>query len=177
MIQKTTLARPYAQALFELARDTQCMPLWSKVLSILLAVVQVPELQSLLEDRSLPKSILAKTLLDIMGPYLHEEGQHFLQLLVLNRRIFVLSDIASLYETLCLESQQRLKVRYETCIPLSPADKEKARKIFSRYFAKTVELEEAINEHLLGGYVASAGNVVIDASIAGYLDYLKGASV
>ena len=56
-------------------------------------------------------------------------------------------------------------------------EKEKTTQVLSQYFNKTVELDSQINESLLGGYRAQAGSVVIDASIVGYLDYLKGANV
>ncbi|MBP6103662.1 MAG: F0F1 ATP synthase subunit delta [Gammaproteobacteria bacterium] len=177
MVENITVARPYAKAIFEVARDTACMPWWSGILSVLSAMVQEPGIRCLIKDKSVSQSILEKTLLDLCGQWLSLQAQNFLKLLILNRRLSLLPDIATLYETMCLASKQRLRVYYETSIALTTAEKEKTTQVLSQYFNKTVELDSQINESLLGGYRAQAGSVVIDASIVGYLDYLKGANV
>jgi len=177
MVENITIARPYAKAIFQIARFAACMPLWSGVLSVLSTMVQAPRIQCLIADKSLPPSILEKALFDLCGQWLNLEAQNFLKLLILNRRLSLLPDILRLYETMCLESQQRLQVRYETCTALTASEKEKTIRALSQYFHKTVDLDDQTNESLLGGYRAYAGSVVIDASISGYLDYLKGANV
>jgi F-type H+-transporting ATPase subunit delta len=177
MVENITVARPYAKAIFELARDAECMPLWSGILSVLNAMVQEPRVRCLIDDKSVSQSILEKTLLHLCEQWLSLQAQNLLKLLILNRRLSLLPEILTLYETMCLASQQRLQVRYETCTALTPAEKEKTTQALSRYFHKTVVLDDQINESLLGGYRARAGSVVIDASIVGYLDYLKGANV
>ena len=177
MVENITIARPYAKAIFEIARDAACMPVWSGVLSVLNAMVQDPRIQCLIVDKSVPQSILEKTLLDLCAQWLSLQAQNFLKLLIFNRRLSLLPDILRLYETMCLESQQRLQVRYETCTVLTAAEKEKTTQALSQYFHKTVDLDDQINDSLIGGYRARVGSVVIDASIVGYLAYLKGANV
>jgi F-type H+-transporting ATPase subunit delta len=177
MVENITVARPYAKAIFELARDAACMPLWSAVLSVLSAMVQESPIRCLIDDKSLSPSILEKTLLPVCGPWLNVQAHNLITLLILNRRLLLVPDIATLYETMCLESAQRLRVRYETSAALTASEKEKARQALSRYFHKTVDLDHQVNDALIGGYRACAGSVVIDASIAGCLAYLKGANV
>ncbi len=177
MVEKKTLARPYAKAIVALAASKSDRLLWSNVLSLLVTIVRGHKIQALIKNKSLGRLALEKTLFDLCSDMLNPKAKNLIKVLIYHRRLALLPDIFELYEALCLESEQKIRLDYYTKNPLDSLEKEKVHQSLSRFFKKALVLEYHIDEHLLGGYRVQAGSMVIDASIAGYLDYLKGANV
>ncbi len=177
MVEKKTLARPYAKAIVELADSTGDQGLWSEVLSLLVEMTQSDKIQQLIHNKSLARPSLEKILLDLCVKPLNTNAKNLIKILIYHRRLYLLPEILESYKALCLEAEGRVQVNYYTSKPLDSFQKEAVYQHLSRYFQKTLVLDYYVEEALLGGYVARAGSRVIDASISGYLDDLKGANV
>src|SRR3989338_1891384 len=59
MAETTTIARPYAQAAFELARAENALPAWSEMLNLAAAVAHDPQLAALLGSPRISRRQLA----------------------------------------------------------------------------------------------------------------------
>src|SRR5512139_1532848 len=95
----TTVARPYAEAVFERARETGRLGEWSEILQFLAVALREPELVAFVTDPKLTPAQRTELLLDVGGARLDTEAQNLIRVLVENDRLVVLPEIAALYET------------------------------------------------------------------------------
>ena len=81
MAEKATVARPYARAVFELARDNDALTEWSKMLVDASLVSTDDRVESLFTDPRVSTQQLADLITGICGDGLNELGQNFIRVL------------------------------------------------------------------------------------------------
>ncbi|MGY3266950.1 F0F1 ATP synthase subunit delta [Lysobacter sp. HA35] len=172
MSQALTLARPYARAAFNAARDEGRVTAWSQALAFAARVAADPQAQAVLKHPQLT-SDNASSLLAIDGA--DASVQRFVTMLADNRRLELLPEIAGLFEQLRAEAERVVKARVTSASQLSDAELAAIRDGLKRRFGREVELEPAIDTSLIGGAVIDAGDVVIDGSVKGKLERLQSA--
>jgi len=177
MADNNTIARPYAQAAFELAP-------WSAGLTIageLLADGQVAEFLSdpaLNNDKRLEflAGLFKKAKAKVLAGG-DKKGTNFLKLLLEYRRISVLPEIAQHFETLKANVENTVDVTVSSATPLSAAQQKEIAKALEKRLGRDINLETEIDENLIGGAVIKAGDVVIDGSLRARLDSLSNALI
>lgn len=172
MSQALTLARPYARAAFNAARDEGRVTAWSQALAFAARVAADPQAQAVLKHPQLTSG-KASSLLAIDGA--DASVQRFVTMLADNRRLELLPEIAGLFEQLRAEAERVVKARVTSASQLSDAELAAIRDGLKRRFGREVELESAIDTSLIGGAVIDAGDVVIDGSVKGKLERLQSA--
>jgi F-type H+-transporting ATPase subunit delta len=173
MAERATLARPYAKAIFEIASHDQNYDNWSNVLNLLSLMMLDPQMLPLIKDKTVSPQVIMDLIVSIAGPYLDETSQNFVRLLITNRRLIILPEIAFLYEQFRSDAENSVDVEFFTPVPVPTQEEEKFEKILEKYLSKKVHLIYKIDEQLLGGFVARAGNYVIDGSLKSRLANLK----
>lgn len=173
MIEKTTLARPYAKAIFNIALSTGRFKEWSNTLAVLASISKDTEVQRLLRDRTIPPEKLASFFEAIFPLTLSAQEKNLLHILAFKRRLSVLPEMETLYENLCNETENRLPVELESVIPLTETQKRDFTIFLGERFGKKIDLNNSINPDLIGGFWIKAGDKVIDGSIRGRLEQLK----
>ena len=176
MSEPLTLARPYARAAFETARAHNALAAWSNHLAFSAQAMADARVRSLAGDPRLSHTELVGLLLP-PGETADSAFAVFLGLLVENRRVDLLADIAALFEELKRESERTVLVtlRSASAVPAPQADAIKAA--LKKRFAREIELEQRIDPAVIGGAVIDAGDVVIDGSVRGRLERLQSALV
>jgi F-type H+-transporting ATPase subunit delta len=172
MAESTTVARPYAQAVFQLARDTQSLDAWSDTLALAAAVAADAEMQPLLDSPRLTETQLGELFAGICGDGLSEQGRNFIRLLAENRRLDVLPEIARLYEALRNEAEGAIQARLITALPATEEQKAVLIKALKQRLGRDIQLESSVDPSLLGGAIIRAGDLVIDGSVQGKLTRL-----
>jgi F-type H+-transporting ATPase subunit delta len=171
-IDATTLARPYAEALFARAQETASLDAWSETLELLAAVAQDAAMAEAISDPLLDRADLCQLILDIGGDKLGGEAQNLVQLLVENGRLPVLPEIAALYEQLKAESQQILKVHVRSAYEFTPDQEQQIATGLKRKLGLDVTITSEHDQSLIGGVHIRAGDLVIDGSIRGKIEQL-----
>ena len=176
MSQALTLARPYARAAFALARDHGRLADWTRALDFAARVAAHPQVAALLGH---PKLTDADAIALLAPPQLPDEAGdrfgRFLGLLLDNRRLALLPEIAGLYEELRAEAERVVKARITSAQALPAAELDSLKAALKRRFGREVEVETAVDASLIGGAVIDAGDVVIDGSLRGKLERLQSA--
>jgi F-type H+-transporting ATPase subunit delta len=170
--EKTTIARPYAEAVFDRAQETDTLDLWSDMLALLSAVVVSPEISGLIDNPKLSRARLKELLLEIGGGRLSEEGQNLVRVLVDNDRIALLAHIAALYERLKHERQGKLQVQVAAAYALNKAQEQALADALKERLGRDIEITAEKDASLIGGIVIRAGDLVIDGSVRGQLKKL-----
>ena len=169
MAELTTLARPYAKAVFELAREQSQLGNWSEILSLLAVVAQDERVQALLSHPSITADAKAQAIIEVSGEKLGEAGKNFVRLLAENKRLSLLPEISELYENLKAQQEATVDVVVETAFELSAEQTDRLIKSLQAKLQRSVNLETVTNKALLGGVVIRAEDLVIDASVRGRL--------
>lgn len=173
MLEKMTLARPYAKAIFTLATQKKQQSQWLQTLQIFAEISESPKMQRLIRDSSLPPESIASGFEEIFPLPLDQEGKNLLNLLALKKRLWVLPQIAVYYEKLCDEANQILPVEFMSVISLTDRQKKEFSDSLSKRFKKVIQMETKIDPSLIAGFWIRAGDQVIDGSIRGHLEQLK----
>ena len=172
MAEKSTIARPYAKALFELALEQKKLDACSQVLAIGAAVVSDGRVKKLLTSPHVTTDQLASLMIDIGGKSLDAEGQNFMRVLASNRRLGLLPEIAVIFEKLKAEAEKVVDVTVTAAAPLSADQQRDYASALRQRLKNDVRLHCEVDPALLGGAILRADDLVIDGSLRGRLDRL-----
>ena len=175
MSQALTLARPYARAAFSLARDGGTLAGWSDALGFAARVAADPQVAALLGHPGLSSADAVALVQPERSGIDAETFGRFIGLLVDNRRLGLLPEIAGLFDELRFEAEKVVKARVTSAAALPAGELDTLKAALRKRFGRDVELETAVDENLIGGAVIDAGDVVIDGSLRGKLDRLQSA--
>ena len=170
MADKSTIARPYAKAAFEEARDHGRLGPWAEALRTAAAVVRDSRVEALLGNPRVTPEELATLVIEIAGPQLDEEGRNFVRTLAGNRRLPLLPEIAALFDELKSEAEGVVDVTVTSAAPLDDSQRGKLAAALQRRLGRSVHLQCATDPTLIGGAVLRAGDLVIDGSLRGRLE-------
>ena len=168
----TTIARPYAEAVFQRAVETDKLDLWSEMLGLLGTAVADPMLSEVLANPELSRRQKAELMLDIGGGHLSGEGQNLVRLLAENGRIGVLPEIAEAFEYAKAEHEGSVDVEVTTAFALKPAQEEALASALKKKLGREVRITSHEDPELIGGFRLRAGDMVIDGSVAAQLSQL-----
>lgn len=184
MADNNTIARPYAQAAFELANESGELATWSEGLGIggkLLADGQIATFLSnptLDDDKRLE---FLTGLFSAAGASVlaggDKKGRNFLRLLLEYGRVVALPEIAEHFEALKANVENTVDVTVTSAAPLSDAQQQTISSALKERLGRSIKLETEIDEKLIGGAVIKAGDVVIDGSLRARLDSLTNALI
>lgn len=170
MADKSTIARPYAKAAFEEARDRKRLGPWSEALRTAAAVIGDPRVEALLGNPHVTPEELAALVTGIAGPQLDEQGRNFVATLADNRRLAVLPEISAHFDELKSEAEGVVDVTVTSAAPLDDSQRGKLTTALERRLGRSVRLQCATDPGLIGGAVLRAGDLVIDGSLRGRLE-------
>ena len=184
MADNNTVARPYAQAAFEVARESGTLA----ELSASFAAAK-----ALLEDGQVAEFMAMPTLTDderlefLQGLFAEavgegsvfaggsQHGTNFLKLLLENDRVPVLPEIADQFEALKAKVENTVDAVITSAAPLSKEQQQAMADSLQAKLGREVHVTTEIDENLIGGAVIRAGDVVIDGSLRARLNGLANA--
>ncbi len=172
--EKTTIARPYAEAVFSLAEQSGTLDQWSEMLELLASIAGDAKVAEIIEDPNFASEQIAALLLDVAEDSLNTEGANLLRVLAENDRLAFLPEIRELFETRKSESQGSMEVHVASAYALQAAETRALAEALSKKLGKVVNITSEKDPSLIGGAVIRAGDLVIDGSVRGRLAQLAG---
>ncbi|NOX42860.1 MAG: F0F1 ATP synthase subunit delta [Gammaproteobacteria bacterium] len=173
MAEISTIARPYSQAVFELAQSQKKLTEWSQMLGFLASVVTEPHMQSLISNTSIKKEQLTKLMDDICSDKLDDAGRNLIKVLMENRRLGLMPEISNQFETLRADAEGTIEAELVCAFDVTDAQLNKISKALQKRLGRKVSLKAQVDNNLIGGAIVRAGDVVIDGSAVGRLEKLS----
>jgi F-type H+-transporting ATPase subunit delta len=173
MAEKSTIARPYAVAAFGLAKEKNELAKWSDMLGFAAVVVTDEAMQDYINNPKIEQETLSRLMLEICGDQLNEMGKNFIKVLVANKRLNVLPEIAVLYNELRADAEKTVEAEVISAFPLTDAQQNSLIEGLKKRLGREVSLVSKVDENLLGGAIVRAGDLVIDGSASGQLSKLE----
>ncbi|SFU49801.1 F0F1 ATP synthase subunit delta [Halomonas korlensis] len=173
MAETSTVARPYARAAFEYARDHEALDVWADVLVKLGRVAAVRDVQKLLMHPGLTAERKVALLLELAEVDTDEAVRRFLETLGVKNRLPALTAIAEQFERLRAELEQRVDVTVVSAYPLDDKQQNKLAGALKKRLNREISITTQVDPALLGGVILRAGDTVIDGSVRGRLTRLS----
>jgi F-type H+-transporting ATPase subunit delta len=175
MAELATVARPYAAAAFNHAKQQGQLAQWSQMLSFLVAILGDARVQRALQNPDLTRAGVEGTVLGITGENIDGAGRNFLTLLIRNDRLDALPAIREQFEQLKADQENQVEARIDSAFPLTD---EQLRSVVQRLEQRTqrkVKAQVSLAPELIGGVRVQIGDDVWDGSVRGRLDMLAAA--
>ncbi len=169
MAERATIARPYAKAAFEFARDAEGLARGSAGREFAAQIVADPRVAAHTHNPRCPPAALVELIGAVAGVRLDGPMRNFLGVLAENRRLLLLGEIAAQFATLRAAVENTVDVAVTSAVPLDEAQIGRLADALSARLARTVRLHCDVSPSLLGGAVLRVGDLVIDGSLQGNL--------
>ena len=168
------VARVYAQALFDLARDRgRGDAIGTELAEIAALLCGTPELRTFLETPALGPAVKTRALGAALGGRADPLVVDFLCLLVDNRRADALESIAAVYRQLADVAAGRMRVRAESAVGLPEDLRARMAADLGARLRRECILETVQRPELLAGLVLTVGDTVFDGSVRSRLRRLR----
>ena len=184
MADNNTVARPYAQALFEVAQDNNVLGELSESLSAAKALLGDGQVVDYLAAPSFSNDKRLEFLQGLFGKTVgngsmfaggSQHGTNFFRLLLENDRIAALPEIADQFEALKAKIENTVDAVVTSASPISESQQAAIAASLKQRLGRDVNVSTEIDENLIGGAVIRAGDVVIDGSLRARLEGLANA--
>jgi F-type H+-transporting ATPase subunit delta len=170
--ERATIARPYAKAAFEYAREAKTFAEWSRGLEVAAEIVADPRVSVLSTSPSLTAADLAGLVTDVGGANFNGGMQNFVRVLAENHRLLLLPEIAAQYEELRAAVENTVDVEVTSAVALDAAQSANLERALTVRLKRQVRMRNSVDSSLLGGAIVRAGDLVIDGSLKGRLERL-----
>ncbi|NNM52073.1 MAG: F0F1 ATP synthase subunit delta [Pseudomonadales bacterium] len=173
MAELTTLARPYAKAVFRLALEQKNLAEWSDVLALLAAFMHDKELAAYLSQPRWTAAEQAAALCKVAGEAVSPQAQALVGELAHYKRLTLLPYIAALYEQYRADQERSVEVQVTSAYDMTPEQTLQLKQALGRRLGREVHIASHTDASLLGGVIVHAGDLVIDASVRGRIAKLR----
>ena len=172
MTDSVTYSRPYAEAAYKIAVESNATSLWADNLMILSEVIKDAEVKAIIASPRVDD----KKSLSFLNSFLDKDDasfSNFLSIMINNKKIYFLDEVYKLFNDMLLNDQEITVAEVETAFALTESQKENLSKTLMKQHAQKVQIKEIINQDLLAGIKISVNNEVTDYSIRNKLNLMK----
>jgi F-type H+-transporting ATPase subunit delta len=163
----------YAKAFLSLASDQNAADIVGNDMKLIANTLATStDLNEALQSPVIPSSIKKSTLLEIFKNS-NKLTYNLIDTLITNNRINILGNVASKYNQLLDKSKGIEVATVTTAVALTDALKVSVLAKAKTFTGKDVEVENIIDESIIGGFILRIGDLQYNASIANQLNKLK----
>jgi F-type H+-transporting ATPase subunit delta len=166
-------ARRYAQAVFQIALEKDELDGWLDDLSVLVQAVENEEFTEFLDAPQVPAarkvSVVKEALGDSVGPL----ALNLVSLLASRNVAHIMPGVVEQYQRLLDAHRGVERAEVVSAVPLDDQQKGSIAALLEKIVGKEVQLVSRVEPSTLGGFVARAGDRVIDSSVRTKLDRMR----
>jgi F-type H+-transporting ATPase subunit delta len=168
----TTSVKRYAQAVFEIALESNKLKEWQSNLRKIAKIAQNTEFTNLIENPKLAFELKAKLAQEILGK-INPMALNLVYLLIAKGKLKNAGQLAEEYERLLNDHYGIKSAEVTTAIALDDAEKERLSHHLEAIIGKKVRIKIQVDPDILGGFIARIDDSLIDGSIRNKLEMLK----
>ena len=171
------VARPYARAAFAYAKDRGGVAEWSAALAVAAEASASSRMLAALESAEVSEAAL-KLLIELLEAPVGGEIpglRNLIRLLLENRRMEALGEIARQFEEFRREDARRVEAVMVSAAPVEQAQQQAIARALKARLGREVDFRFELDEGLLGGARIQVGDYVLDGSARAGLSNLASA--
>jgi F-type H+-transporting ATPase subunit delta len=164
----------YAKALFSLVKDDNSFDVQKKDMELLLQCIQeIPELQYVIQSPVIKSGEKSRLIMASFKDSFSPLTISFINLVLNHRREEYLAGISRYFLSLLKNEQGIRSASLVTATPLDEPLRQSIISLIARQFGAKVELQEAVDQKIIGGFILRVDDQQLDASIASKLQRIK----
>lgn len=167
-----TIARPYAEAIFQMALQNNNIKEWKNILIFINLIASSKKVSGFLSG-ALSSKDLALVFITISNDIVNEYGKNLIKLLAANQRLNITNNILKQFLKLESDYNNILIIKLSTAFDLEDKHIIKIQKILENFFLKKTKLLFTINPQILGGIIIKINDTVFNFSIQNHLKQLS----
>ena len=175
-MELVTIAKPYANALFEIAQQDKTHAQWKAILEAASQVLSDTQMQGFIASPKVSQkdksSAIQNLVSSAMGQKLNEKEHSFLDLLLENDRANAVPGILSIFEDSLNAFDDAKAFTITSAYKLNAKEEKQLISDLSDQYQASVSIDVTIDENLVGGLIIKQGDKVIDLSIKARSDEL-----
>ena len=175
MAEPSTIARPYAEAVFRLADGQGKLAEWSAALANLAAVAADERVRTAVSDPNLPDAKAAGLIISILAGKLTGDAENFVRVLAENDRLGVVTEIRAHFEALKNERESTIEADVYSAFDMDKAQLADLVARLEKNTGRKVKARVNVDKTLIGGVKVVIGDKVIDGSARAQLAALENA--
>lgn len=168
-MELTTIAKPYANAVFEITQQNSSYSDWKAVLEVGASITENAMIRDFIASPNSSKvkkvEAIAAVFASALSRVLSKQETAFVNLLLDNGRMNALPNILELFDAKSSLSSDAKVFEVISAYQLSAMEEKKIIGDLSDKYNTAVSIETSVNENLLGGVVIKEGDKVIDLSV------------
>jgi F-type H+-transporting ATPase subunit delta len=171
MAELATIARPYAEALFE-AAGGELAPTqhW---LDALAAVAQEPRLLQFAANPKVRADEVQRLIASVLAEPLPQRGVNFLRAVLDNDRLAALPEVARQFRALANARSGRSDALIFSAFPIADGELAALKTVLEKRFGRQLQTQVHIDSDLIGGVRVVVGDEVLDTSVRARLQQMK----
>jgi F-type H+-transporting ATPase subunit delta len=173
MAELATIARPYAEALFQAAKaDLNGAAGW---LDELAAIAQNGQLQQFASNPKITNAQVYDLIAGVIKAALSEQGKNFLRTVIDNGRLEALPEIAAQFRALKNAQSGLSDAVVYSAFPIDAQALTEVAASLEKRFGRKLNVSVALDADLIGGIRVVVGDEVLDTSVKARLEQMKAA--
>jgi F-type H+-transporting ATPase subunit delta len=171
--RRTTSARRFAEAAFELADASKSHDAWARDLELAARLLGDERVSRVLDNPSVPLREREDLVGRLVDRRVAKPVANLARLLVRRGRTGLLPAISVEFHRLLNEERGVVQALVTSAKPLDRDDRDAVREKVEAMTGEKVELQDEVDESLIGGLTVRIGDRLLDASIRGRLERLR----
>jgi F-type H+-transporting ATPase subunit delta len=174
MAELSTIARPYAEALFAAAHgDKAKLTLWAERVQVLADIAAMSDVQAAMGDPRLEDAQRTSIFLSLDQEGVDETLKNFVTLLVTNDRLLLLPFIAVRFHELKDKAEGIAQAEITSAFPMSDDQVADLITLLEPKFGLKLKPHVTIDASLIGGVRVAVGDQVLDTSVQAQLQRMR----
>ncbi|NJD28722.1 MAG: F0F1 ATP synthase subunit delta [Chloroflexi bacterium] len=173
MARRTSAARRYAEAAFQLADRDDALDAWGDGLALAARLLSDERVLRIVDSPARPYRSRLDLIEDLLRSRVPEGVLKLAALLAQKGRIERLPEVVAEYRRLLDRRRGVVEARVTSAAPLTADETEQVRDWITRLTGQAVDLQLGVDEDLIGGLTVRVGDTLLDASVRGRLERLR----
>jgi len=166
------IARPYAKAVFELAKEDKQLSEWSDLLENLSVISEDSYMADIVLSPSVSNEELSEIVIGILDDNLSQDKKNYIRVLAQYSRFLVSSEIYKLFDKMKQTEENTTEVVIESALEVSDEFTATIKRKLEVKFNGSIDIKVTKNPALIGGAIIRAGNLIIDGSVKNKIERL-----
>jgi F-type H+-transporting ATPase subunit delta len=171
MAELATIARPYAEALFRVAKSGN-LSAWSGLVSEMAQVAALPDVKALAENPKVSDQQIADTFISVLKSPVTAEAKNFVGMLVENGRLTLLPEIGAQFHALKNAQEGAADAEITSAFEMSDAQVKELVATLEKKFGRKLNPSVTVDGSLIGGVRVVVGDEVLDTSVRAKLQQM-----
>ncbi|OYQ72796.1 F0F1 ATP synthase subunit delta [Wohlfahrtiimonas sp. G9077] len=177
MTDYITVARPYAKAVFLIAKEENTISGWSNLLAVLDEISADVEASDFITrpDFSLQEKtqFLQTAVAALLKRQLTNQEANFLSVILDAKRYEAFPSIRQIFDEMVLVDESIVEAELVSAFEVQESEYEMFVKALEKHFQKSIKLNVSVDPSLIGGAVVKSGDWVMDGSVKGRLEEMS----